>query len=271
MGVADQGIPAVQCIAHGGSQIGFAGDLRQCGFEPRLQVRNQRLGILFAASPSLIERLAPDTGLYPIKRADAVEGLFGEGRSVGGMDVEELAPHMGPAGGFGHLAAIEDSVEPGIAIRMQYPLEALQVALGMFALAVGRVEEHGGRRLLAAPWPAIADIGPQSAGPGFAKARSQHGNRRVVAMQHIGTEDLPAQRRHQGIEKSGRPAHPVGECRAFEIDALAGIDARLPVERQVIGIFGDQHMGKQSGTGTPTLDRQRGHRQLHDGFAFAAR
>jgi hypothetical protein len=37
--------------------------------------------------------------------------------------------------------------------------------------------------------------------------------------------------------------HPIGKVRAIEIDALAAIDLGLPVERKVIGIFADQHMG----------------------------
>lgn len=37
----------------------------------------------------------------------------------------------------------------------------------------------------------------------------------------------------------GGSAHPVGERRAVEIAPLTLVDLRLPVKRQVIGIFGD--------------------------------
>jgi hypothetical protein len=41
----------------------------------------------------------------------------------------------------------------------------------------------------------------------------------------------------------GCPTDPVSQCGAVEIDALAGHDLGLPIERQMIGIFGNQHMG----------------------------
>jgi hypothetical protein len=44
----------------------------------------------------------------------------------------------------------------------------------------------------------------------------------------------------------------------------------LPVERQMIAIFGDQHMGDQSRAGAAALDRQRRHRRLRDRFADPA-
>ena len=119
------------------------------------------------------------------------------------MDVEELAPRMGPAGGFDHKAGLEDGIEAGIAIGMKHAFEALQVSLRMFTLAIGRIEVGCRRWPLSAMGPLVADIGPQPAGLGFAEARSQHRHRRVVTMQHIRSHDLFAQCRYQGIEKCG--------------------------------------------------------------------
>ena len=78
MSVAVQGIPTVQRIAHGGGQIGFAGDFRQGGFEPRLEIVEQRQRLLFAASLPFIGRLAPDSALDAVERADAVKRLPGK-------------------------------------------------------------------------------------------------------------------------------------------------------------------------------------------------
>ena len=41
----------------------------------------------------------------------------------------------------------------------------------------------------------------------------------------------------------GGAADPVGERRAVEVNALALVDLRLAIERQMIGIFGDQNLG----------------------------
>jgi hypothetical protein len=44
---------------------------------------------------------------------------------------------MGPTGGLRDVARLEDRVEAGIAIGMQDTDEALEVRLGILALAVG--------------------------------------------------------------------------------------------------------------------------------------
>ena len=64
-------------------------------------------------------------------------------------------------------------------------------------------------------------------------------------------------------QQEGGAADPVGQRRAIEVDALAGVDLRLAVERQVIGVLGDQHLrdrrlGRQS-----ALDQPRRRGRLH--------
>ena len=134
--VAGLGIPTIQRIAHGGGKIGFAREFRQGGFELRLVIVEQRQRLLFATSLPLIGWFAPDIGLNAIQCPDAVEGLAGDGRAIGGVHIEELAPHMGPAGGFGNFPRLEDGIEAGIAVRVKDTLEALQMKLRMFAFPV---------------------------------------------------------------------------------------------------------------------------------------
>ena len=66
----------------------------------------------------------------------------------------------------------------------------------------------------------------------------------------------------QGLQQRRRLADPAGERRAVEIDAIAGEDARLTVERQVIAVLRDQHMRQKAGARTPALDRSRRQRRL---------
>ena len=47
----------------------------------------------------------------------------------------------------------------------------------------------------------------------------------------------------QRAQMEGGMPNPVRQCRAVELDALAGINLGLPVERQMIGIFGHQNLG----------------------------
>lgn len=47
----------------------------------------------------------------------------------------------------------------------------------------------------------------------------------------------------QRAQMEGRMPNPVRQRRPVEMDALASIDLALPVERQMIGIFGNQNLG----------------------------
>jgi hypothetical protein len=62
----------------------------------------------------------------------------------------------------------------------------------------------------------------------------------------------------------GSTADPVGERGTIEIDALPGPDLRLAIERQVIGIFGDQDVGNRRLGRQPALDEPGGRGSLHD-------
>jgi hypothetical protein len=68
----------------------------------------------------------------------------------------------------------------------------------------------------------------------------------------------------QGAQIPGRPADPVGQGGSIELDALPGVDLRLPVERQVIGVLGHQHLGDQRLGRNAAFDDPRRCRSLHD-------
>ena len=68
----------------------------------------------------------------------------------------------------------------------------------------------------------------------------------------------------------GGAADPVGERGAIEIDALPGADLRLAIERQVVGIFGDQNLGDRRLGRQAALDQPRGRGSLHDNVLAGA-
>ena len=68
----------------------------------------------------------------------------------------------------------------------------------------------------------------------------------------------------QRAQVPGGMADPVGQRRAIEIDALAGVDLGLPVERQMVGIFGHQNLGDGGLGRQAALDQPRRRRGLHD-------
>jgi hypothetical protein len=86
-------------------------------------------------------------------------------------------------------------------------------------------------------------------------------------MEGRAAHDVALERVDQGAEERGRAPDPVGERGAGKVDALASIDARLAVERQMVGVFGHQHMGEQPRTGSTALDGHGRQRRLHYALA----
>ncbi len=73
----------------------------------------------------------------------------------------------------------------------------------------------------------------------------------------------------QRTQVPGGLSHPVRQGRTIEIDALAGVNLRLPVQRQMIGIFGYQNLG-DGGLGRQSAFDQPGRsRCLHDAVLAA--
>jgi hypothetical protein len=202
--------------------------------------------------------------------ANAVEGLLGDRRAIGGMDVEEFAADMGPAGGLGDPVAVVQPIEPGIAVGVDDPLEALQMRLWVLALAVGRIAEQGRRWARTGERALVANVGPQPAGLGFARARRQYRHRGVVDVECVAGDDIGRQRVDQGLECCRRRADPAGQGRGFQADALAGEDFALPVERQVIVVLRDDDMRQQSRPGPAAGDRVVRRRRRDDRVAGPA-
>ena len=63
---------------------------------------------------------------------------------------------------------------------------------------------------------------------------------------------------------------PVSQGGTIQIDAIAGINFRLAMQRQVVAKFPHEHMRQQTGTGEAAVDRQAGSRRLGDALAATA-
>ncbi len=190
--------------------------------------------------------LAPDGGLDRIELGDAPQ-RFGRDRRAGRlMHLVELAPRVGPAGCELDVAAVAEPIEAGITVDLNDALELGQMRSGTLGLAIGTVEIDRRRRIGSIPGPVIAGVDPEPAGLGAAAAGIEHRDRRVVGEQLLRGEDVLGEPRLQRLQPPAGAANPVREGRAIELDALPGEDLALPVERKVIAVFGDQHMGEQS-------------------------
>lgn len=144
----------------------------------------------------------------------------------------EFASRVRPAGRFADRAVVEQGVETGVGICLQYAFELGQVCLGMDALAVGRVGKPNGRRRRVASWPVIAHIGPQARRLGFAIAGRQHRDRRVVGVQLRCCQHMAPNGVDQRAQQRAGGADPARQQRAIEVDTFAGVNDGLAVQRQ---------------------------------------
>ena len=73
----------------------------------------------------------------------------------------------------------------------------------------------------------------------------------------------------KGSSRNTDLADPVGQGRAIEFDAFAGIDAGLAVQRCMVAELRHQNLREQARSGPAAFDRQARHRRLHDRLASA--
>ena len=153
---------------------------------------------------------------------------------------------------------------------MEISGEALEMALRAHALPIRRIAIEDGWRGISGMGALVADIDPKAARRGLAEPGGEHRHGRVVGVKRAPGHGMLADRLGQGCQQRRRRSDPIGQGGTVEIDAFAGIDLGLAVQRQMVGILGHQHMGEQSRARPPALDRQGRHRRLHDRFTQAA-
>jgi hypothetical protein len=135
---------------------------------------------------------------------------------------------------------------------------------GTLGRAIGRVDVSYPRRIGPTPGSIIAGIRPELARFGAAAARIEHGRGGLVRKQlgrGLQVVEQPLVHRAQ-VERG--PPHPVSQGGAVEPETLTGVDLRLPVEREVIGVFGDEDLRDRAVGGQPALDQPRRRGGLHD-------
>ena len=99
--------------------------------------------------------------------------------------IGKLAPDVSHAGDFMDITGSVEIVEPGIAIGMHPALVPGQMFCGMLALAVGGELIPRRRWIITAPWPFVADIGPDPGGFAFASAWRLHLQGSVVCKDRL--------------------------------------------------------------------------------------
>ena len=262
-------VPVVQGVADvlGDGRLGRdAGELL---LEPGFERQHERLAALLAHDASRVGAAASDGLLDRIEGGDPLKRLAGDRCGAALGDVVEAAPHMGPAEGE-RDRLLARSFGDGLVGRVPVALHDAAIAVeqseGVHGAATGSVGVGDGRRIGSAPRPVVARHGPEVALLGAAASGIEHRRRGLVDRDLAGTKNDLAQPPPDRLEFGRRIAHPEGQHRTLDVDPLRQQHLGLPMERQVPGVFGDQHVGDQRLGRQPALDQPLGRRRLDHGI-----
>ena len=162
---------------------------------------------------------------------------------------------MAEAAGLNHGTAAVQVIEAGEGVGLQRALEAGQVLSRMLAGPSGGEAEHCDRGLAAAARPGVVGIDPEAAVVSAGATRIEHGHGCVVGM------DLgpPEQQLEQAVGNRRQIARgrldPAIQRGGGKQHAEPGVVRRLPVQRHVVEVLGDDDLGDGAGGGQAPLDR----------------
>ncbi len=158
----------------------------------------------------------------------------------------------------------------GIAIHLQNAGKIRQLSGDLLRATAGREHVGNRRRRGPAPWSVIHGMRPELADAGAMSSGVEHWHRRLVAEHARRALDRPQLKLIEAFEPPGGTLHPAGERRAVELDALAGQDLHLPVQRQIPGELRDHHVGHEGRRRHAALNEARQHLRLHHAVGAAA-
>jgi hypothetical protein len=155
------------------------------------------------------------------------------------------------------VALLGERAVAGVAVDLENALEAGKMRDRLRRRPVGRIDIGDRRRVGSAPGAIVSGVGPELPGLGASSAGIEHRRRRLVSEQFRGRAQVGEDAFADRPQVEGGAADPVGERRAIELDSLTLVDLRLAIERQVVGVFGDQHMGDRRLGRQAALDQPR--------------
>lgn len=140
---------------------------------------------------------------------------------------------------------------------------------GMLTGSVARGVEESRRRCRAAKWFVVAHINPDATRLGLAFRQDR--DRRVVAVQAVGAQDMGFDQRMKRTQRRRTRAHLIGQRREAQIKALSRIALALPVERLVLPVLLEEDHGQKAWPDKAAGQNVEGRRRLTDLLAGPAR
>ena len=139
----------------------------------------------------------------------------------------------------------------------------------MLPAAARRIEVHHAGRVGAAPVAVVARQRPQPPGLGPAPAGVENRGPGLVHEQLAGLPEAFGQPVDHRPEVERGLADPPRQRRAVKIEPGAGVDLRLAMQRTVVGVLRDEHMGDRALARKRALDEVRRRRGLGDALLAA--
>lgn len=263
-------MPSGERVADRLGELGLLADQAELFVQPRLKLSQDRSAPFLAHGKTCVCRLAADVVLDEIEVCDAPERLAGDRRRTGCGELVEAPAHVCPAKGERCAALIGEDPIATIAVDLQDSGKTCEMSDRSLRFSVRRIDIGDARRIAALPGPVIARISPELPGLGLASAGIEHRRRGLVGKELRRGFQLLQQPLVNGPQVPGRAADPVSERGAIQVDALPGVDLRLAIERQVIRVFGDQHLGDRRLGRQPALDQAGRRRCLDDDILAGA-
>ena len=132
----------------------------------------------------------------------------------------------------------------------------------MFAPAIGRVAVRHGRRCHSRVRTLVAQ-GTHADRSGFARSQREHRHGRVVGVSDAAGHHVRGNQLDQRAQQPCDVAEPFGQLSAIEIEAAAGVNFDLAIERKMVAGLPDRDVGEEVRIHHAARDRQLRHRRLH--------
>jgi hypothetical protein len=153
-----------------------------------------------------------------------------------------------------------EAVESGISVGLQDAAIAREVSVRVFGAAIPRVMEDRRRRILSPERPVVAHMDPDPSRSGLALGENR--DRRVVAVHALAGEDVRADEVIEGAKEHRTAADLIGQRRDAQINTLAGIALRLPVQGLMLPVLLEQHLREQARADKAPRQHVEGRRRL---------
>ena len=194
--------------------------------------------------------------LDPVGAAMRVSASAAIGAGPGVASLAELPPNMTPAEGKAHLSRLASTVAAGHQPGCPEPARCDRPRPCDPAHSVGHA-----RRIATTPRPIVSGHSKELPGLGSPASRIEH--RRCRRRRTVSPSPSASSSRSVTVQQEPGAAYPIGQGRAIQVDALASMNLRLPIQRKMIEPTPSSTYATVASVGSPPSTTTACRRCLH--------